>query len=58
MVFKTKAIEPRWVCFSCGPKYGTPYEGVCTVHQGICDICKQEKPVTSGRKFRPYKEQI
>ena len=51
-------IEPRWICFDCGNKYGTSFYGICTAHKGICGICNKKKTVTSGRKFRPYKNSI
>ncbi len=44
----------RWICYTCGHTYGTPFDGICTVHNGTCDVCKGNLPVTSGRKYRPY----
>lgn len=42
-----------WSCFECADKYRTnkPYDGTVTVHEGICDICKQAKPITSASKL-------
>ena len=53
-----KPEDIRWVCYNCGHKYGTVYDGICTVHIGKCDVCKDNGvPVTSGRKYRPYDEE-
>jgi len=51
-----KAEDIRWICYTCGHKYGTPYDGICTVHIDKCDVCKNSLPVTSARKYRPYDE--
>ena len=52
-----KSEDIRWICWPCGNKYGTPFDDICTAHEGTCSICKTKTVVTSGRKFRPYNEQ-
>jgi len=47
-----------WVCFDCGkealslPINKGKKQFLCsTVHNGVCDVCKQTKPVTEARDF-------
>lgn len=44
---------PAWVCFDCGHKYGrgAPDGHACTVHRGVCGICKEQRDVTEPRDF-------
>jgi len=55
---KVKMSDISKCCFDCAKKYKDPeipaYDGTCTVHEGICEICKETKPVTSARKLFGY----
>ena len=53
---KVKAGLINWSCFECADKHRTnkPYDGTCTVHNGVCDICKQHLPITSAKKLFGY----
>jgi len=42
---------PEWVCGDCGNKYGKWSVGSSTWHEGICEVCNKEKPVTSPRDY-------
>ena len=46
----------KWSCFECADKHRTnkPYDGICTIHYGVCDICKQHLPITSAKKLFGY----
>ena len=50
----------KWSCFECANKHriNKPYDGVCTVHNAICDICKQHLPVTSAKKLFGFHKSI
>ena len=50
----------KWSCFECANKHriNKPYEGTCTVHNGICDICKRQLPVTSAKKLFGFHKSI
>ena len=50
----------KWSCFECANKHriNKPYDGTCTVHNGICDICKQQLPVTSAKKLFGFHKSI
>jgi len=48
----------HWVCFDCGkealylPINKGKKQFLCsTVHNGVCDACKKQKPVTEARDF-------
>ena len=49
----------KWSCFECAKKHRTskPHE-VCTVHNGVCDICKRHLPVTSAKKLFGFHKSI
>lgn len=40
-----------WICHDCGEKYGARTPTMCTAHDGKCDMCEQQKTVTSPRKY-------
>ena len=44
---------PALVCLDCGNKYGRGYQSgnCCTVHNGSCGICGENKLVTEPRDF-------
>lgn len=43
---------PSWVCYECGIKASKGKSYVCsTYHDGICDVCGEEKSVTEPRDF-------
>lgn len=47
----------RWCCYDCGVKYGDGIPFMATYHDNKCDLCEEEKSVTSPRKFGwPRKE--
>lgn len=50
----------KWSCFECADKHriNKPYDGTCTVHNGICDICKQQLPITSAKKLFGFHKSI
>ena len=50
----------KWSCFECADKHriNKPYDGTCTVHNGICDICKQQLPITSAKKLFGFYKSI
>lgn len=52
---------PAWVCDGCGQgTYGGP-AGISTWHEGICDICGLNRPVTEPRDFgahNPFPEAL
>jgi len=50
---------PEFICFDCGKKYGNNPDSnhICTVHEGICWICGQKKPVTEPRDFGHLKRE-
>ena len=39
------------ICSDCGKKYGNYSVGVSSIWMGVCDYCKQEKPVTEIRDW-------
>lgn len=57
---KIKAGIIKWSCFECAKKYKTskPYDGVCTVHNAVCDICKRHLPVASAKKLFGFHKSI
>lgn len=57
---KVEAGIIKWSCFECADKHriNKPYDGICTVHNGICDICKQHLPVTSAKKLFGFHKSI
>ena len=50
----------KWSCFECANKHriNKPYDGTYTVHNGICDICKQQLPITSAKKLFGFHKSI
>ena len=43
---------PSWVCLECGLKASKGVShALSTWHEGKCDICKKNKPVTEPRDF-------
>lgn len=47
-----KEEDLNWLCFDCGIKRYGRKPGVCTIHQGFCDLCGKLKNVTEPRDFR------
>ena len=43
--------EVFYICIDCGLKHGSTNDGVCTVHEGICDICHEKKGITHKRNY-------
>ena len=49
---KQPVRHARWVCHSCGVKYGNKMCGVATWHPDTCDVCgKEGVAVTEPRDF-------
>lgn len=46
-----KVEYPSWVCLDCGKQYGRRRGGICTMHNGRCDVCGENKAVTEPRDF-------
>jgi hypothetical protein len=44
---------PVFICFDCGTRYGRgmPPGHICTVHEGVCEICGARASVTEPRDF-------
>ena len=51
-----KAGEITYTCWDCAAKFRTnpPYDGTYNQHTGTCEICKEEKAVTSAKKAFGY----
>ena len=45
-----------WVCNKCGNKYGRRRCRLATWHEGVCDICGKEVPVTEPRDFGGFRK--
>jgi len=52
--------QPDWVCDDCGVKWGNVWDGetysgprlhCATYHEGECDVCHKERPVTEARDY-------
>ncbi len=50
-VQKERDVDPHWVCYRCGKKYGNRDCGVATWHHATCGICGNHVPVTEVRDF-------
>lgn len=47
---------PEWICADCGEKNGRKECNIATWHEGKCDLCGEDKPVTEPRDFGYLKE--
>lgn len=45
-----------WICNKCGNKYGRRRCRLATWHEGVCDICGREVPVTEPRDFGGFRK--
>lgn len=43
--------HPRWICASCGDKYGNRPAGISTWHPDTCGICGASASVTEPRDY-------
>jgi len=41
----------NWICKDCGEKHGKRRLDMSTWHNGKCDWCGKEKPVTESRDY-------
>ncbi len=48
----------QWICSACARRRGStvPEGHLATWHVGACDVCRQVRPVTEPRDFRPRPE--
>ncbi len=48
----------QWICSACARRRGSavPEGHQPTWHVGACDVCRQVRPVTEPRDFRPRPE--
>lgn len=49
---------PKKICFECGKKYGTQFEGIKQASKGTCEVCKTKTMVLSGKNYMPYTKEI
>lgn len=42
---------PSWICGDCGKEHGQRECGLATWHNGLCEVCFEEKAVTEPRDF-------
>ncbi len=47
----------KWSCFECAKEHRklnpSTFQSI-TMHNGVCDICKQHKPIGSAKKLFGY----
>ena len=55
-----KSGEIHWACWDCASKFRSnpPYDGTYTQHHGTCQICNEDKTVTSAMKLFGYYNSI
>jgi hypothetical protein len=57
IAYKVETGAHKWSCFECAKEHRefnpSTFQPV-TVHNGVCDICKQHKPVGSAKKLFGY----
>jgi hypothetical protein len=42
---------PTFICHECGMKYGRHAPGICTCHEGTCDVCGKVASLTEPRDY-------